>query len=66
MISRGREYLKGHLGEALNSPETHAYMVYALASTGGVPKAGDRHGLRAADLPESRAHGRSWRWRCCT
>ena len=38
VISRGREYLKGHLGEALNSPETHAYMVYALASTGGVPK----------------------------
>lgn len=39
VISRGREFLKGHLGEALNSPETHAYMVYALASTGGVPKA---------------------------
>ncbi|MDP1830171.1 MAG: MG2 domain-containing protein [Archangium sp.] len=38
VIARGREYLKGHLGEALNSPETHAYMVYALASTGGVPK----------------------------
>lgn len=38
VINRGREYLKGHLGEALNSPETHAYMVYALASTGGVPK----------------------------
>ena len=39
VINRGREYLKGHLGAALNSPETHAYMVYALASTGGVPKA---------------------------
>ncbi|MDP2275651.1 MAG: MG2 domain-containing protein [Archangium sp.] len=39
VIARGREYLKGHLGEGLNSPETHAYMVYALASTGGVPKA---------------------------
>ncbi len=39
VIARGREFLKGHLGEGLNSPETHAYMVYALASTGGVPKA---------------------------
>ncbi len=39
VIARGREYLKGHLGEGLNSPETHAYMVYALASTGGVPRA---------------------------
>jgi uncharacterized protein YfaS (alpha-2-macroglobulin family) len=39
VISRGREFLKGHLGEGLDSPETHAYMVYALASTGGAPKA---------------------------
>ncbi len=39
VIARGREFLKNHLGEGLNSPETHAYMVYALASTGGAPKA---------------------------
>ncbi|MFT3707110.1 MAG: MG2 domain-containing protein [Archangium sp.] len=39
VISRGREYLKNNLGAGLNSPETHAYMVYALASTGGAPKA---------------------------
>ena len=39
VIARGREYLKNHLGQGLNSPETHAYMVYALASTGGAPKA---------------------------
>jgi len=39
VINRGRDFLKNHLGEGLNSPETHAYMVYALASTGGAPKA---------------------------
>ncbi len=39
VISRGREYLKNNLGAGLNAPETHAYMVYALASTGGAPKA---------------------------
>jgi alpha-2-macroglobulin len=39
LLNRGREILKGHLREGLHSPETHAYMVYALASTGGVPKA---------------------------
>jgi uncharacterized protein YfaS (alpha-2-macroglobulin family) len=39
VISRGREFLKNNLGAGLNSPETHAYMVYALASTGGAPKA---------------------------
>ncbi len=38
VISRGREYLGGHLGEALNTPETHAFMVFALAATGGAPK----------------------------
>lgn len=38
-ISRGRGYLTSHLGEALNNPETHAFMVYALAATGGAPKA---------------------------
>ncbi len=39
VITRGRDYLKNHLGAGLNNPETHAYMVYALASTGDVPKA---------------------------
>lgn len=39
VISRGREFLKNNLGAGLNTPETHAYMVYALASTGGAPKA---------------------------
>ncbi|MBL8914390.1 MAG: hypothetical protein JNM17_27035 [Archangium sp.] len=39
VISRGRDFLKNNLGAGLNSPETHAYMVYALASTGGAPKA---------------------------
>lgn len=39
VVSRGRSYLTSHLGEALNSPETHAFMVYALAATGGAPKA---------------------------
>lgn len=39
VIERGRGYLVGHLGATLSSPETHAYAVYALASTGGAPKA---------------------------
>lgn len=39
VITRGREYLVKNLGAALDSPETHAYAVYALASTGGAPKA---------------------------
>lgn len=39
VVSRGRSYLTSHLGEALNNPETHAFMVYALAATGGAPKA---------------------------
>lgn len=57
VISRGREYLKGHLGEGLNSPETHAYMVYALASTGGVPKPAldTVYARRAGLTPRARA-----------
>ncbi len=39
VVARGREFLVKNLGAALNSPETHAYAVYALASTGGAPKA---------------------------
>ncbi|PZR07830.1 MAG: hypothetical protein DI536_26050 [Archangium gephyra] len=39
VIARGREYLTKNLGSALDAPETHAYAVYALASTGGAPKA---------------------------
>jgi uncharacterized protein YfaS (alpha-2-macroglobulin family) len=38
VVKRGRSYLTSHLGEALNNPESHAFMVYALAATGGVPK----------------------------
>jgi uncharacterized protein YfaS (alpha-2-macroglobulin family) len=39
VIKRGRDFLVNNLGTGRNSPETHAYMVYALASTGGAPKA---------------------------
>jgi uncharacterized protein YfaS (alpha-2-macroglobulin family) len=39
VVSRGREYLKSHLGEALSAPEEHAFMTFALARTGGAPKA---------------------------
>ena len=39
MVSRGRTYLLGHLGEALDNPDTHAFAVYALAQSGPVPKA---------------------------
>lgn len=38
VIARGREYLVNHLGEGLNSPETHAFMVFALSASGGAPK----------------------------
>ncbi len=38
MITRGRNYLLGHLGEALDQPDTHAFAVYALAESGPVPK----------------------------
>ncbi|MBX7096711.1 MAG: hypothetical protein K1X89_03275 [Myxococcaceae bacterium] len=39
MLERGRSFLTGALGGALNDPETHAFMTYALAATGGAPKA---------------------------
>jgi hypothetical protein len=39
MITRGRAYLVGHLGEALDNPDTHAFAVYALAQSGPVQKA---------------------------
>jgi hypothetical protein len=39
MVKRGRDYLLGHLGEALDTPDTHAFAVYALAQSGPVPKA---------------------------
>lgn len=39
MIARGRGYLIGHLGEALDNPDTHAFAVYALAQSGPVQKA---------------------------
>jgi uncharacterized protein YfaS (alpha-2-macroglobulin family) len=38
VIQRGRSYLTQALGGALNDPETHAFMVFALAKTGGAPK----------------------------
>jgi uncharacterized protein YfaS (alpha-2-macroglobulin family) len=38
MLTRGRAYLVGHLGEALDNPDTHAFAVYALAQSGPVPK----------------------------
>jgi uncharacterized protein YfaS (alpha-2-macroglobulin family) len=38
MITRGRSYLVGHLGEALDNPDTHAFAVYALVQSGGAPK----------------------------
>ncbi len=38
-LSRGRSYLTGNLGRGLNEPETHAFMTFALAKTGGAPKA---------------------------
>ncbi len=39
VLERGRAYLTGHLGAALDNPEEHTWMVFALASTGGAPKA---------------------------
>lgn len=39
MVARGRAYLLGHLGQALDNPDTHAFAVYALAQSGPVPKA---------------------------
>ncbi|WP_224360780.1 alpha-2-macroglobulin family protein [Hyalangium versicolor] len=40
VLERGRSYLTSHLGAALGNPEEHTWMLYALASTGSVPKAG--------------------------
>lgn len=40
VLERGRAYLTQHLGAALHNPEEHTWMLYALASTGGAPKAG--------------------------
>jgi uncharacterized protein YfaS (alpha-2-macroglobulin family) len=40
VLQRGRTYLTNNLGAALDNPEEHAFMVFALASTGGAPKAG--------------------------
>ena len=39
VLERGRSYLTSHLGAALNDPDEHTWMVFALASTGGAPKA---------------------------
>lgn len=39
MLARGRAYLLSHLGEALDTPDTHAFAAYALAQSGPVPKA---------------------------
>jgi hypothetical protein len=39
VLERGRAYLKNNLGAALDDPEEHTWMVFALASTGGAPKA---------------------------
>lgn len=39
VVARGREYLTSHLGAALRDPDEHTWMVFALASTGGAPKA---------------------------
>ncbi len=38
LISRGRQFLVEHLGREFDTPETHAFMVFALAQTGGAPK----------------------------
>jgi alpha-2-macroglobulin len=40
VVARGREYLTSHLGAALGNPDEHTWMLFALASTGGAPKAG--------------------------
>lgn len=38
-LGRGRSYLVNNLGRGLDAPETHAFMTFALAKTGGAPKA---------------------------
>lgn len=39
VIDRGRAWIEGHLGASLDDRETHAWLVYALATTGPVPSA---------------------------
>lgn len=39
VLERGRAALLNRLGKALQEPETHAFAVFALAQSGGVPKA---------------------------
>jgi uncharacterized protein YfaS (alpha-2-macroglobulin family) len=39
VIKRGRDYLVGNLGKHLDTPETHAFMTFALAESGGAPRA---------------------------
>lgn len=39
MLSRGQGWLVSHLGEALDTPDTHAFAVFALAQAGAAPKA---------------------------
>lgn len=38
VLARGRSYLVSHLGAALDNPEEHAFMVFALSMSGGAPK----------------------------
>ncbi len=38
VLERGRSFLVSNLGAARNQPETQAFIAYALASTGTVPK----------------------------
>ena len=38
VLARGRSYLTGHLGAALDNPDEHAFMIFSLAVTGGAPK----------------------------
>jgi alpha-2-macroglobulin len=56
-IERGRAWLKNNLGAALNQPETHAFMVFALAQTGGAPKHAldSAFGYRTKVTPKGRA-----------
>lgn len=56
-IERGRGWLKNNLGGALNDRETHAFMVFALAQTGGAPKHAldSAFGYRTRLSPKGRA-----------
>lgn len=57
VVKRGRDYLVKNLGSTLDAPETHAYVVYALASTGAVPKASldTAYARRTSLSPRARA-----------